>query len=53
VIDEVDRMNMGTGTYVVVVKLIKRVPNMLPMFGQKVMAVQKSVKTAMAIIREI
>jgi hypothetical protein len=27
---------MGTGTYIATVKLLKRVPNILPMFGQKV-----------------
>ncbi len=34
--DESDGSSMGTGTYIAIVKLEKKIPNMLPMFGQKV-----------------
>jgi hypothetical protein len=35
VTDKVDGTNMDTGTYLVMVKLIKKVPNMIPIFDQK------------------
>jgi hypothetical protein len=36
VIEKVDGCKIGTGAYLVMMKLIKRVSSMIPMFGQKV-----------------